>query len=272
MTDDDGAENSVSKSVTVGSPANTPPVAAFDPPSCIAGVTCGFTDASRDDDGTIASRSWEFGNGQTSTGVNPSITFAAAGTFSVTLTVTDNDGAEGSVTKSVTVAPVPPAPTTITLSLSGSVKSGRQHVLLTWSGATGASVDLYRDGTRVQNTPNDGSQENVIPTQGKASYIYQVCETGTSRCSASKTFVLPSILLNVEAWMKEADLQAMTYLWAGATGATMNIYRNGVLIKNTANTGRYTSTRRFAGAATYLLRVCETATSKCSNTVTATFK
>nr|MBA3445209.1 PKD domain-containing protein [Gemmatimonadales bacterium] len=272
VTDDDGAENSVTRSVTVGLPANTPPSAAFDAPSCTAGVACGFTDKSSDIDGTIAARRWDFGNGQTSTAVNPSITFAAAGTFSVTLTATDNGGAEGSVTKSVIVASVAPAPATISLSLTGSVKSGRQHVLLTWSGAIGASVRLYRDGVLIQTTANDGTQDNVLPTQGKASYVYKVCETGTSRCSASKTFVLPSILLNVTSWMKEVDLQAMTYLWIGANGATMNVYRNGALIQNTANTGRYTSTRRFSGPATYLLKVCETATSRCSNTVTATFK
>ncbi len=170
------------------------------------------------------------------------------------------------------MASVAPAPATISLSLTGSVKSGRQHVLLTWSGAIGASVRLYRDGVLIQTTANDGTQDNVLPTQGKASYVYKVCETGTSRCSASKTFVLPSILLNVTSWMKEVDLQAMTYLWIGANGATMNVYRNGALIQNTANTGRYTSTRRFSGPATYLLKVCETATSRCSNTVTATFK
>jgi hypothetical protein len=123
----------------------------------------------------------------------------------------------------------------------------------------------------IQTTPNDGRQTNTLPAQGKAAYIYQICETATSRCSAPITFAVPSILLSVKAWMKEVNLQAMTLSWIGAAGATVNVYRDGVLIKNTSNTGRYTTTRRFTGAATYLLRVCETATPKCSNTVTATF-
>jgi hypothetical protein len=132
-------------------------------------------------------------------------------------------------------------------------------------------VGIYRDGALILTTPNDGSQNNLLPAQGKASYVYKVCEAGTTRCSATMTFVVPSILLSVTAWMKEVDIQAMTLLWSGASGATVNVYRNGVLIKNTSNTGRYTTTRRFSGPATYLLKVCETATSKCSNTVTATF-
>jgi hypothetical protein len=184
--------------------------------------------------------------------------------------VTDNDDAGSSVTKSVTVASAP-TPTTIPLSLTGSVKDGRQHVLLTWSGATGVSVNLFRDDVLIQKTPNDGKQTNILPAQGKAAYIYKVCETATSRCSAPTTFVVPSILLSVKAWMKEVNLQAMTLSWIGAAGATVDVYRNGAVIKNTSNTGRYTSTRRFTGAATYLLKVCETATPKCSNTVTATF-
>jgi hypothetical protein len=83
-------------------PGNTPPVAGFSVST--SGLTANFSDSSSDSDGSIVSRSWNFGDGSSSTQANPSRTYAAGGTYSVTLTVTDNDGATDTETKSVTVS------------------------------------------------------------------------------------------------------------------------------------------------------------------------
>ncbi len=84
-----------------GGGGNASPVANFT--STVSGLTASFTDASTDSDGSIASRSWNFGDGATSTATNPSRTYAAAGSYNVTLTVTDNGGATNTTTRSVTV-------------------------------------------------------------------------------------------------------------------------------------------------------------------------
>jgi len=86
---------------TTGSSGNAPPVANFT--SSVSGLTVNFTDTSTDSNGSIASRSWNFGDGTTSTAANPSKTYTAAGTYTVALTVTDNGGASNTVGRSVTV-------------------------------------------------------------------------------------------------------------------------------------------------------------------------
>lgn len=54
--------------------------------------------ASNDPDGTIASYAWSFGDGGTSTAQNPSHTYTTPGTYTATLTVTDNRGGTDSAT------------------------------------------------------------------------------------------------------------------------------------------------------------------------------
>jgi PKD repeat protein len=82
---------------------NDEPVAAFTP-SC-TNLACTFTDASTDADSVedIVSWSWDFGDDATSTEQSPQHTYAAAGTYTVSLTVTDVAGATNSTSEDVTV-------------------------------------------------------------------------------------------------------------------------------------------------------------------------
>src|SRR5204862_425679 len=117
VTDNAGGTGTVTNSVTVAA-ANQSPTAAFT--SSCSGLGCSFTDQSCDADGTVASWSWTFGDGATSTTRSPSHTYAAGGTYSVKLTVTDNIGGTGTVTHSVTVSAPNQAPTAaFTSSCSG---------------------------------------------------------------------------------------------------------------------------------------------------------
>lgn len=88
--------------VQAANPVNLSPVADFTFTTNL--LTATFTDQSYDPDGTIVSWSWNFGDGGSSPLQNPVHTYAANGTYPVTLTVTDDDGDTGSVTKNVTVS------------------------------------------------------------------------------------------------------------------------------------------------------------------------
>jgi serine protease len=67
-------------------------------------LVANFTDTSTETGGTISAHSWTFGDGSSSTATNPSHTYAVAGTYSVTETVTDGvHGTSSAKTASVTV-------------------------------------------------------------------------------------------------------------------------------------------------------------------------
>ncbi|HEX7637153.1 MAG TPA: protease pro-enzyme activation domain-containing protein [Burkholderiaceae bacterium] len=85
-----------------GSGGGTTPTANWT--DTISGLSVNFTDASTDSGGTISSYAWNFGDGSTSTARSPSHTYAAAGTYTVTETVTDSGGQTASKSGPVTVS------------------------------------------------------------------------------------------------------------------------------------------------------------------------
>ena len=85
--------------------ANQPPVAVISAPSSADKKTSITFDGSGsyDPDGTITDYAWEFGDGNTDTGVVVSHSYQVSGPYTITLQVTDDDGAIGVVTHSITI-------------------------------------------------------------------------------------------------------------------------------------------------------------------------
>ena len=54
---------------------------------------------------------------------------------------------------------------------------------LNWREATSTDIDVYRDGTLIVTTPNDGTYIDSTGDIDQARYTYQVCEAGTQTCS-----------------------------------------------------------------------------------------
>ena len=73
------------------STGNQSPIALFTTASDST-LTVTFTDSSSDSDGTIVNYSWDFDDGQSSTEQNPTHTYTNAGTYIVSLSVTDEGG------------------------------------------------------------------------------------------------------------------------------------------------------------------------------------
>jgi len=118
-TDSRSADLSATWQYEVVDPDTTPPTTnmapiaeANGPYSGTTGSAVSFSSSgSKDSDGTIASYRWTFGDGGTSSSANPSHTYNFAGTYSVKLTVTDNDGAKDTDTAQafITAPADPPA-------------------------------------------------------------------------------------------------------------------------------------------------------------------
>jgi len=113
VTDDDGnvsARSSVK--VTVFRPTNLPPIAKIvvSPTSGPPSTVFTFDASTSSDDGTIVAYAWDFGDRTTSIGVRTTHSYPHLGAFTVTLTVTDDTGLEGTARASVVVwvGPTPP--------------------------------------------------------------------------------------------------------------------------------------------------------------------
>ncbi|MBW6499070.1 MAG: S8 family serine peptidase [Bacteroidales bacterium] len=152
---------------------------------------------SSDSDGTIVSYAWNFGDGSTGSGVTVSHTYANAGTFNVSLTVTDDDGATGTKSQSVTVTAPPSgddvAPVINTFDITKSTAGPWRKAGISWA-VSDANGDLSTvrlellSGTTVLESANisvsgstaSGSNELKSRTQPDAVKIIVTDSKGNS--------------------------------------------------------------------------------------------
>lgn len=137
-----------------GPPPNRPPTASFTATPASGPPPLSVTldaSASRDSDGSIRTYAWDLGNGSTGTGRTVDYTYEDSGAFEVSLTVTDDDGAQASATNEVVVN-VPPsariladpvdgvAPFTVTFDASESSDSDGEIASHEWEVADNAPI------------------------------------------------------------------------------------------------------------------------------------
>lgn len=166
VEDDEGHTSSVTGQVLVD---NTPPLAQFtvsvDPATGPAPLTVQFdASESSDADGSIVSYAWEFGTSGTGSGVSPEHTFLRSGNQTVTLTVTDNEGATATADLLVIVSnasPVAAASVTavdgyeVSFSAAGSYDPDGGPLTYSWDVADGSSIITAETFTHTYSQSGD---------------------------------------------------------------------------------------------------------------------
>jgi YD repeat-containing protein len=153
VTDNNGAQASASTSATI---ANRAPVAnAGGPYNGVINTAIQFNGGdSSDPDGSITSYQWNFGDGTSGTGVTVSHTYTTIGTRTVTLTVTDNNGAQAGASTTATISNQPPVANTggpysgvvaqnIPFSASGSYDPDGSIASYSWNFGDGATASGF---------------------------------------------------------------------------------------------------------------------------------
>jgi len=230
VTDHDGASSSATVTVTITEP-NAAPVAVFlaVPSAVLPQETVQFdaTD-SLDGDGWIASYQWDFGDGETAAGQSVDHQFSASGTYPVSLQVTDNDDAVGTLQLDILVidtnqAPLPQLTVSslaldpgdsLVCSADGSVDPDGEIVSFEW---------VFGDGARAEGTST--STTHVYNVAG----TYQVTLTATDNAGAKQS-TAKTITVGTQTTPPEPDptpedsiLCAFSWSYGGTRSLSLSI-------------------------------------------------
>ncbi len=129
----------------------------------------------------IVAWAWDFGDGATSTERNPIHTYAAAGDYTVTLTVTDETGLTGTTWQTVTAPAVPSVALSI-FRITRDPAHSKFRVDLRWSEVQGGRVDLYRNEELVARPDNDGAARDRFRSD-ETSFHWFLCDEFHEACS-----------------------------------------------------------------------------------------
>jgi PKD repeat protein len=252
VTDDKGAASTVSHPVTVTAPPpNQLPVAQLSA-SCDHRA-CSFDGSgSSDPDGDIVGYSWDFGDGVTATGATSSHAYASVGSYTVTLTVTDNRGGTASTTQ--VVSPTNAAPhASLTASCSAldcSVDAGAS----TDDATIAAYTWQFGDGATVTGPGPAAAHSYPVPGD------YTVTVTVTDNDGASDTtaaVVSPRPAANPQTtWAKDTFNRTVTSGFGSAdAGGAWTSSGNSANLSVAGGTGTLTSPTAGAAPGAYLAGV-----------------
>ncbi len=199
VTDNEGATNSAHATKTV---LNRQPVASFTESAetvYVDDVISFNASESYDPDGTIVSYHWDFGDGNTGNGVSVQHAYSQEGTYTVTLTVTDDDGAIGTVNATKTVLPeiIPNQNPVASFTESAEIVYIGESIFFDSSGSYDPDgyIVLYHWDFGDGNTGNGVTIQHAYSQEGTYTVTLTVTDDdgATDADSATKTVLTPII-------------------------------------------------------------------------------
>jgi hypothetical protein len=197
-SDDIAGAKALYPASTATAPSNTAPVVTITSPangaSFVQGTNISFAGSASDtQDGNISSRiQWKDNGVAIGSGSLLSSILSLVGVHTITATVTDNNGATASSQVSITITLSSSTSSTTEGTLSARKVTNSTYTIwrsyLTWTGVQGTYVDVFRNGTKIKVTGNDGGYTDEAPVPG--ANAYKLCKTATTVCtnSVSVTF------------------------------------------------------------------------------------
>jgi PKD repeat protein len=261
-----GCKDSITRQVTVH-PMPASSYSINTAAQCLTGNSFRFTNSSTIASGTLTSHVWSFGDGGTATTLNATKTYSSAGTYSVKLVSTSNDGCKDSTTQQVVVNPMPSTAYSINTAaqcLSGnsfgftnssSISSGTLSHLWTFGdGGTASTLNATKSyvapGTysvKLLSTSNNGckdstSQQVVVNPMPASSYTINTA----AQCLTDNSFTFTN-----SSTLASGTLTS--HLWSfgdGGTATTLN------------------ATRSYVAPGTYPVRLVSTSNNGCKDSTT----
>ncbi|MEI6823497.1 MAG: PKD domain-containing protein [Bacteroidota bacterium] len=266
--------NSCKKDNTNNSPTQLAPIASFTFTQNSQNVpsVATFTNTSQN----ATSYSWNFGDGASSTDVNPTHTYTQSGTYSVILTAIGNGGSNTN-TQTVYVGVTPP--TRLQLNLKdniGNVVSGATVKLY-------ASLSDWTNGTnQVGTTQISDAAGNVMFSNLSSTYYYWFAENGCSNNANSGNTTSNPLNANVINYGSTILSSTGTLKFVNTSTNPYHVYINGVLSFDM--NGGTTKYKYYVPIGYYTLRVLQisgyvlyptdetfTGTISCGTTLTTTY-
>ncbi|WP_347756893.1 PKD domain-containing protein [Agrococcus sp. ProA11] len=209
------------------------PTAAFISSTDDLTATFDGTASTADTGATIASYSWNYGDGTpTGSGAAPTHTYATAGTYAVTLTVTDSRGVSGAVTHDVTVLAANQSPTAsfttsadgmaVAVNGVGSSDPDGSIASYSWNWGDGTADGSGTTASHAYATPGERTITlTVTDNRGATGTTTRQVTASHADPTASFTATASGLRVDVDAAASSAsDGATLSYAWNWGDGAT----------------------------------------------------